>query len=69
MVLQQSCPSCPCDEQGFELQHWIACSGVVMPPQSNAYTASSIARTAIKVGFANLTTALTRLHAVKLALA
>src|SRR4029077_13753017 len=36
MVLQQSCPRWPCGEQGIDLQHCMACSGVVMVEQSTA---------------------------------
>jgi len=36
MDLQQSCSWCLCDEQGIELQHCMARSGVCMPSQSNA---------------------------------
>jgi len=38
----------------MELQHSIACSGVVIESQSNAYAASNTAITATNVGFANL---------------
>ncbi len=40
----------PCDEQGIESQHCIACSGVDMARQSNAYTARAIATTASSIG-------------------
>ncbi len=40
----------PCDEQGIELQHCIACSGVDMARQSKAYTARAIATTASNIG-------------------
>ena len=40
----------PCDEQGIESQHCIACSGVDMTRQSNAYTARAIATTATSIG-------------------
>jgi hypothetical protein len=53
MVLQQSCPWCPWDEQGIEPQQCIACSGVAMGAQSKAYAASSSATTANKKAFAN----------------
>jgi hypothetical protein len=46
MVLQQFWPWWPCDEQCIELQHCIACSGVVMPPQSDAYAATAKVSTA-----------------------
>src|SRR5881296_2490811 len=36
----------PCDEQGIESQHCIACSGVDMAKQSDAYVARAIAITA-----------------------
>jgi hypothetical protein len=38
----------------MELQHSIACSGVVIESQSNAYAASNTAITATNVSFANL---------------
>ncbi len=40
----------PCDEQGIESQHCIACSGVDMARQSKAYTARAIATTASNIG-------------------
>jgi hypothetical protein len=52
IVLQQSWPWCPCDEQGMESQHCIACSGVVAAPQSNAYTTSATTMAATKIRFA-----------------
>jgi hypothetical protein len=53
MVLQQSWPSrCPCDEQGIESQHCVARSGVVVAPQSTAYTASATTIPAIRIGLA-----------------
>lgn len=50
MVLQHSCPGWPCDEQGIELQHCIACSDEVMAEQSNTYSARHAASTAIRMG-------------------
>jgi hypothetical protein len=44
MLLQQSCPWWACEEQCIDLQHCIACSGVVAALQSNAYVASATAR-------------------------
>jgi len=38
----------------MELQHSIACSGVVIESQSKAYAASNTAITATNVSFANL---------------
>ncbi len=52
IVLQQSWPWWPCDEHGIDLQHSIACSGVVMAPQSNAYPVRATASTATTIGFA-----------------
>src|ERR1700726_2628583 len=52
MVLQQSWPWWPCDEQGMELQQATACSGVVAP-QSNAYAARARVSTARRIGLAN----------------
>src|SRR5882762_4334655 len=40
----------PGDEQGIESQHCIACSGVAMARQSNAYVARAIATTASRIG-------------------
>ena len=53
IVLQHSwlC-SWPCDEQGIVSQHCIACSGVDMARQSNAYAARAIATTACRIGLA-----------------
>jgi hypothetical protein len=51
IILQQSSPWCPCDEQGIESQHCIACSGVVVAPQSNANTASATTIAATKILF------------------
>jgi len=53
IVLQQSWPWFPCDEQGIELQHCIACSGVVVAPQSKAYVESPTASSARKIGLIN----------------
>jgi hypothetical protein len=50
MVLQQSCPWWPCDEQCIDLQHCIACSGVVAASQSNAYAPRATARIATNNG-------------------
>jgi hypothetical protein len=36
----------------MELQHCIACSGVVTAPQSNVYTASATTMAASRIGFA-----------------
>jgi hypothetical protein len=52
IVVQQSCPWCPCEEHGMELQHCIACSGVVMASQSKAYTPSRTRTPRMKIGFA-----------------
>jgi hypothetical protein len=41
---------CPCDEQGIESQHCMACSGVDMAKQSDAYVARAIAITANRIG-------------------
>lgn len=49
MLLQQFLPWCPCDEHGIDLQHCIACSCVVMPPQSMAYTGRAAASATIKI--------------------
>jgi len=38
------------DEQGIESQHCMACSGVDMARQSNAYMARAIATTACRIG-------------------
>src|SRR6266571_1163120 len=62
MVLQQSCPRCPCDEHGIELQHCISCSGVVVPPQSTAYAARASPSTATRTDLAKRT--LTKLGAI-----
>lgn len=51
--LQQSCPLCPCGAHGIELQHCMACSGVVMAPQSSAYAASATTSAAITSGLRN----------------
>jgi len=53
IVLQQSWRSWPCDEQGMELQHCIAWSGVMVAPQSTAYVARMSASTARNIGLAN----------------
>jgi hypothetical protein len=52
MVLQQSCPWWPCDEQRIKLQHCIACSGVAAALQSNAYAARATASNVRKIGLA-----------------
>jgi hypothetical protein len=39
--LEQTCPGWPCGEQGMDLQHCIACSGVHIASQSKEYTAST----------------------------
>jgi len=52
MVLQQSIPRWPCDEQCIELQHCIACSGVVAASQSNAYAPRATASIARRKGLA-----------------
>ncbi len=52
MVLQQSWPWWPCDEHGIELQHFIACSGVVVGSQSNAYAPRAHASIARRNGLA-----------------
>jgi hypothetical protein len=49
IVLQQSCPLCPCGEQGIEPQHCIACSGVVIASQSKTYTPSNKAITLTRI--------------------
>lgn len=53
MVLQQSRPWCPCIEQCMELQHFVACSGVVIPRQSNPYAARASATAATRIVRAN----------------
>ena len=60
MVLQHSwlC-SCPCDEQCIVSQHCIACSGVVIAPQSIVYPA-------IAAAMAKLKTVFTRCISIKL---
>jgi len=40
----------PCDEHGIESQHCIACSGVDIARQSNAYIARAIATIASRIG-------------------
>jgi hypothetical protein len=53
IVLQQSWLCCwVCDEHGIVLQHCRASSGVVIAPQSNAYTAIANATTTNKIGLA-----------------
>jgi hypothetical protein len=52
MVLQHSWPWCPWVEHCIDLQHCIACSGVVMPVQSEAYVAIATASTANRSGLA-----------------
>jgi hypothetical protein len=52
MLLQHSMPlSCPCGEQGIDLQHCSACSGVVEAPQSNAYAIKATATISRKSEF------------------
>jgi hypothetical protein len=53
MVLQHSwlCSGL-CDEQGIVSQHCMACSGVVMAPQSIAYAVIATAMAKSKMGFA-----------------
>ena len=53
IVLQQSwlCSGL-CDEHGIVSQHCIACSGVVMAPQSVAYNAIAAAMIKSRNGFA-----------------
>jgi hypothetical protein len=36
-------------EHGIDPQHCIACSGVIIPPQSNAYAARTAASAAIRI--------------------
>ena len=50
IVLQQSRPWWPCEAQRIDLQHCIACSGVVAASQSNAYTPRASARIATNNG-------------------
>lgn len=51
MFLQQSWPGCPCDRQRIELQHFMACSGVVIPTQSDAYAPTATVSTATRTLF------------------
>ena len=52
MLLQHSMLlPCPCGEHGIDLQHCVACSGVVEAPQSNAYAIKATATMGRKIDF------------------
>jgi hypothetical protein len=58
MDLQQSVPSWPCGAHGIEVQHCVACCGVVIAPQSSAYAARATTSATITI---DLKTSLTNL--------